>query len=118
MSARQRAKQFTDDREKKEQERNQPTPNQIQEWFDSLYGWQAEEFIKHTADYSEVCLCAANQVGKTRTGTGVDACHALGIYPEGWEGHRFTFPPLILDSWILRRERPATYYKPSCSAYS
>ena len=98
MSARQRAKQFTDDREKKEQERNQPTPNQIQEWFDSLYGWQAEEFIKHTADYSEVCLCAANQVGKTRTGTGVDACHALGIYPEGWEGHRFTFPPLI---WIL-----------------
>ena len=74
------------------------TKDHLQEWFDSLYGWQAEEFIKHTADYSEVCLCAANQVGKTRTGTGVDACHALGIYPEGWEGHRFTFPPLI---WIL-----------------
>ena len=70
----------------------------IHDWFNTLYPWQDVEFIGATEKFSEVCLCAANQVGKTRTGTGVDACHALGIYPDEWEGHRFTHPPLI---WIL-----------------
>lgn len=70
----------------------------INNWFYSLYPWQSVTFIGATAKKSEVCLCAANQVGKTRTGTGVDACHALGIYPDDWEGHRFDHPPLI---WIL-----------------
>ena len=74
------------------------TDNHIQIWFDSLYEWQAVDFIKSTRLYSEVCLCAANQVGKTRTGTGVDACHALGIYPDGWEGHTFDHAPVI---WVL-----------------
>ena len=72
--------------------------DQIQEWFNNLYPWQAEEFIGATKDYSEVCLCAANQVGKTLTGSGIDACHATGIYPDRWQGHKFDHPPLI---WIL-----------------
>lgn len=65
--------------------------------FESLYDWQ-REFIKHTASYSETCLCAANRIGKTYTGTYIDAIHAMGDYPEGWDGHKFEHPPLI---WCL-----------------
>jgi phage terminase large subunit-like protein len=62
-----------------------------------LYAWQ-REFIANTADYSQVCLIAANRIGKTYTGTYVDAIHALGDYPDDWEGHRFDHAPLI---WCL-----------------
>lgn len=74
------------------------TSDSINELFESLYDWQSEQFIGATKTYSEVCLCAANQVGKTRTGSFIDACHATGIYPEGWNGHTFNHAPLI---WCL-----------------
>ena len=74
------------------------TKSNLDNWFKSLYDWQKNEFIGATEHYSEVCLCAANQVGKTRTGTGVDACHLTGLYPEGWPGYRFDHAPLI---WCL-----------------
>ena len=74
------------------------TEQNLNDWFNSLYDWQAEKFIGATKDYSEVCLCAANQVGKTRTGSGVDACHLTGFYPDGWDGHTFNHAPLI---WCL-----------------
>lgn len=64
---------------------------------DSLYEWQ-RKFIANTLQYSQVCLIAANRVGKTRTGTYIDVIHALGDYPDDWEGHRFEHPPLI---WCL-----------------
>jgi phage terminase large subunit-like protein len=41
---------------------------------------------------------AANQVGKTRTGTGIDAVHLTGDYPDDWPGHRFERPPMC---WLL-----------------
>lgn len=62
-----------------------------------LYAWQ-REFIASTSDYTQVCLIAANRIGKTWTGTYVDAVHALGDYPEEWEGHKFDHAPLI---WCL-----------------
>lgn len=65
--------------------------------YSIMYPWQ-QDFIKSTADYYESCLCAANQIGKTFTGTTADAAHLLGDYPEGWEGHRFDFAPLC---WCL-----------------
>lgn len=65
--------------------------------FNVLYGWQ-REFIQRTSDYSEVCLCAANRIGKTFTGTYIDAIHALGDYPDDWDGHKFKHAPLI---WCL-----------------
>ena len=65
--------------------------------FDRLYDWQTS-FIKDTKDYSAVCLCAANRIGKTFTGTYIDAMHLMGDYPEEWEGHRFNKPPLV---WCL-----------------
>jgi len=62
--------------------------NALRDRFDILYGWQLE-FINATAEYHECCLCAANQIGKTFTGTYIDAVHLTGNYPEGWGGHRF-----------------------------
>lgn len=63
----------------------------------SLYDWQIE-FLEATATYNEVCLCAANRIGKTYTGTFIDAVHAMGTYPDDWKGHRFDHPPLV---WCL-----------------
>lgn len=65
--------------------------------YDSFYDWQ-RDFVKATADHFECCLCAANQIGKTYTGTDIDAIHLLGDYPEGWDGHKFDRPPLV---WCL-----------------
>lgn len=65
--------------------------------YESLYDWQ-KEFIKDTADYSAVCLCAANRIGKTYTGTYIDAIHLMGDYPDNWEGHRFDKGIL---AWLL-----------------
>lgn len=65
--------------------------------FDTLYQWQ-REFVEATSRYSQCCLIAANRIGKTYTGTYIDAVHALGEYPEGWAGHRFDHAPLI---WCL-----------------
>lgn len=65
--------------------------------FSILYDWQLE-FIAATAAYSQCCLIAANRIGKTWTGTYIDAIHALGDYPEEWPGHRFDHAPLI---WCL-----------------
>lgn len=58
----------------------------------SFYDWQ-REFIKRTSEYHECCLCAANQIGKTYSGTTIDAFHLTGDYPDDWEGHKFDFAP-------------------------
>lgn len=63
----------------------------------SLYQWQLE-FNSATKDYEAVCLCAANRIGKTYTGTYIDAIHLLGEYPDEWKGHKFKRPPLV---WCL-----------------
>jgi phage terminase large subunit-like protein len=65
--------------------------------FNILYDWQ-KEFIQKTSEYTEVCLCAANRIGKTFTGTYIDAIHAMGDYPDDWQGHKFSHAPLI---WCL-----------------
>lgn len=65
--------------------------------FGTLYDWQ-REFVAATENFSQCCLIAANRIGKTYTGTYIDAIHALGEYPEDWTGHRFDHAPLI---WCL-----------------
>lgn len=65
--------------------------------YNTFYPWQ-KEFTKSTGEYFECCLCAANQIGKTYTGTTLDAIHLLGDYPEEYEGFKFEFPPLC---WLL-----------------
>ena len=76
---------------------DKPEPSPLNEWFGDRYDWQ-HDFIRHTKTYSEVCLCAANRVGKTETGCGIDAAHATGLYPDDWDGHKFDHAPLI---WCL-----------------
>lgn len=62
-----------------------------------LYPWQ-REFLGNTSTHSQVCLIAANRIGKTWTGTYIDAMHLLGDYPVDWEGHTFDHAPLV---WCL-----------------
>jgi len=65
--------------------------------YQSLYDWQ-HRFNQKTSEFRACLLMAANQVGKTRTGTTIDAIHALGEYPDDWEGHKFEKAPVI---WLL-----------------
>lgn len=65
--------------------------------FKSFYPWQ-HDFCAATKEYHECCLCAANQIGKTRTGTDIDAIHLLGEYPDDWPGHKFEDAPVC---WAL-----------------
>lgn len=62
-----------------------------------LYEWQSR-FISATGDFRQCLLMAANRVGKTYLGCYMDSVHATGRYPKGWEGHKFTHPPMI---WCL-----------------
>lgn len=66
-------------------------------FFQTRYPWQ-KNVITATKNYPQVALIAANRVGKTETGTGIDAIHAMGDYPADWSGHRFTHAPII---WCL-----------------
>ena len=61
--------------------------------WSQFYDWQ-KEFANSTSSHYESCLCAGNQIGKTWTGTTIDAFHLLGDYPDDYEGHRFSFAPL------------------------
>jgi len=65
--------------------------------YEGLYDWQ-RRFNAKTMDFRVCLLMAANQVGKTMTGTTIDAFHALGDYPEDWEGYKFKKAPVI---WLL-----------------
>ncbi|MGL5487891.1 MAG: terminase large subunit domain-containing protein [Shewanella sp.] len=69
----------------------------LDEWYKKRYDWQLE-LIESTKRYTESMLCAANRIGKTDTGCGIDAIHATGDYPDDWSGHKFKHPPLI---WLL-----------------
>src|SRR5688572_9748936 len=71
--------------------------NRYRGMYDMLYGWQ-NEFLTATKTFSQCCLIAANRIGKTWTGTYADAIHALGDYPDAWDGHRFDHAPLV---WCL-----------------
>lgn len=55
------------------------------------YGWQ-KKF--HTAPEPERALIAANRTGKTYCGAMEASYHATGLYPEWWEGKRFSKPTL------------------------
>lgn len=80
----------------REKERRQKRHKLI-DYYNSFYDWQVQ-FCANTLNYYESCLCAANQIGKTRVGTVIDALHLTGEYPENYVGFRFDFPPLV---WCL-----------------
>jgi phage terminase large subunit-like protein len=43
-------------------------------------------------DHRERCLLAANQSGKTRSAGAEVGFHTTGLYPDWWEGRRYTHP--------------------------
>ncbi len=49
------------------------------------------EFFRAGRTYRERCFMAANRVGKTEGAGGYEmTCHLTGLYPDWWEGRRFT----------------------------
>lgn len=48
--------------------------------------------IDDTANFRQVCMMAANRVGKSDTGCYVTATMLTGEYPEWWNGKRFKTP--------------------------
>jgi hypothetical protein len=51
------------------------------------------EFFRLGATIKQRLALCANRVGKTEGMGGFEvACHLTGVYPEWWEGHRFTRP--------------------------
>ena len=69
--------------------------NRLQYW--KPYTWQ-EEFYKAGKDNKQRMLMAANRVGKTASQAAEVAFHLTGLYPDWWEGIRFTRPTKI---WCL-----------------
>ena len=55
------------------------------------YGWQ-EEFYKAGKTNKQRMLMAANRVGKAASHAAEVAYHLTGLYPDWWEGIRFTRP--------------------------
>lgn len=50
------------------------------------------EFFRAGAEHDERCFMAGNRVGKTEGAGYETVCHATGLYPNWWEGHRFDRP--------------------------
>lgn len=72
----------------------------IEEYLDStsLEDYAPYDFQKeHHSNVRERMLMAANRVGKTASAAAEAAYHALGEYPDWWEGYRFEKAPLI---WV------------------
>lgn len=61
-----------------------------------LYPKQVSFFDAGNA-YKERGFIAANRVGKSEAGCYETVCHATGLYPDWWTGHRFNRPTLI---WV------------------
>lgn len=55
------------------------------------------EFHNLGAEFSERCLGAGNQLGKTYAGSNEVAYHLTGLYPDWWQGLRFDKPVTI---WV------------------
>lgn len=56
-----------------------------------------QEFLATGATKRERLLIAGNQNGKTHTGAFEIACHLTGLYPDWWQGRRFSRPVKV---WV------------------
>ena len=64
------------------------------------------EFFRAGAEFRERCAMAANRVGKTFGMGGYETvAHLTGIYPDWWEGRRFTRP---IKSWVAGKTNETT----------
>lgn len=72
-------------------------PDETHEWrgekfFARKLYTQQMEFFGASAEFREVCMMAANRVGKTIAGGYAVSAHLTGEYPGWWPGKRFTKP--------------------------
>lgn len=79
-------------------ELNRRKYNKIDTLFPDTGKFRRELYSKHmktirdTANFRQVCMMAANRVGKTEVGTFIAACHLSGQYPDWYDGKRFDKP--------------------------
>ncbi len=71
--------------------------NKFYKMWPKFYDWQ-KDWMNATSWARENMLMAANRVGKTYTGTYLDACHLLGEYDKEFQGHKFAHAPTC---WLL-----------------
>ena len=65
--------------------------------FYTPYPWQ-DKLYRAGAANKQRLLMAANRVGKTYSAAFEVACHVTGMYPDWWQGERFSYAPKI---WCL-----------------
>lgn len=63
-----------------------------QQFYDFKPYAKQREFLLAGAAFPERLLVAGNQNGKTHIGAYEVACHMTGLYPDWWQGRRFTKP--------------------------
>jgi phage terminase large subunit-like protein len=64
------------------------------------------EFFWAGATYRERCAMAANRIGKSFGMGGYETtCHLTGLYPDWWEGRRFTRP---IRAWAAGKTNETT----------
>jgi phage terminase large subunit-like protein len=64
------------------------------------------EFFRVGATHRERCAMCANRVGKTFGMGGYEmACHLTGLYPDWWEGRRFSHP---VSAWAAGKTNETT----------
>ncbi len=77
--------------------------NKFKNYFPDEGKYRRELYPKQTSffhagkKFKERAFIAANRVGKSEAGCYETVCHATGLYPDWWDGHRFTRPTLI---WV------------------
>ena len=75
--------------------------NRFDHFFPDEGEFRRELYKKHTLffdagrEYMERGFIAANRIGKSEAGAYEVTCHATGIYPDWWTGHRINHPALI-----------------------
>jgi phage terminase large subunit-like protein len=75
--------------------------NRFEHFFPDTGEFRRELYKKHTAffaagkEYMERGFIAANRIGKSEAGAFEVTCHATGVYPDWWVGHRISHPALI-----------------------
>ena len=77
-----------------EEKKRRDDANRLNKFYAGFYDWQIE-FCASTDSHLEACLCAANQIGKTRVGTTIDALHLTGDYPNDYPGYKFKHAPTL-----------------------
>lgn len=74
---------------------NRKTQNRLS--YFRPYDWQ-KQFFKSGLDNKQRLLMAANRVGKTLSACYELALHLTGLYPDWWEGLRYSGP---INAWAL-----------------